>query len=147
MTDKLSNDELEGLRVSEAIRQGVLIERDELRAENERLKAAVAEIGAAHAAAQIEVERLRDENTTLDALIDKGLFAEIERLRAALVESETWFRAALAESEAENDQWQKKLAEEWAEVKLLRAALDASHPHVYAKPGCRACEILGVPTG
>jgi len=60
MTDKSKhlNDSWLG-RYAAAIR-----ERDELRA---------------------EVERLRDENTRLDALIDRGLFAEIDRLRAEIV--------------------------------------------------------------
>jgi predicted nuclease with TOPRIM domain len=33
-------------------------------------------------------------------------------------------RARLTESEAENDQWQKKLAETWAECDALRAAIE-----------------------
>ena len=48
--------------------------------------------------------RCRGENLQCDALR-----AENERLRARL-----------AESEAENDQWQKKLADVWAEVDELR---------------------------
>jgi len=32
-------------------------------------------------------------------------------------------RTRLTEAEAENDQWQKKLAETWAEIEPLRAAL------------------------
>ena len=36
-------------------------------------------------------------------------------------------RARLTESEAENDQWQKKLAAEWAEKSRLTAALQRIH--------------------
>jgi len=60
----------------------------ELRAEVERLEAVwKADLAAADGVMielRAEVERLRDENTRLDALIDRGLFAEIDRLRAAL---------------------------------------------------------------
>lgn len=28
------------------------------------------------------------------------------------------------------------------EIRKLRAALEASHPHVFAKPGCLVCEML-----
>jgi predicted nuclease with TOPRIM domain len=33
-------------------------------------------------------------------------------------------RARLTESEAENDQWQKKLAETWAELERLRSEVE-----------------------
>lgn len=63
-----TNDELEGLRVSEAIRQGILIERDELRAENERLREeyddalTLVEVWKAREAkARAEVEQLREQ--------------------------------------------------------------------------------------
>lgn len=32
-----------------------------------------------------------------------------------------------------------------AQVKRLQEALDASHPHLEPKPGCKACEILNAP--
>jgi hypothetical protein len=65
---KWSSDELEGLRVSEAIRQGVLTERNELRAENEQLRA----------------ERQGWADTFAQNMAVIG--AENERLRAALKE-------------------------------------------------------------
>lgn len=39
-------------------------------------------------------------------------------------------RARLAESEAENDQWQKKVAELWVELAALRALVRPNTPSV-----------------
>lgn len=62
MSNKLSSDELEGLRVSEAIRQGVLAERNELRAEIERLAvSARAEANELRAKLALERDKWRGE--------------------------------------------------------------------------------------
>lgn len=111
-------------------------ERDALRAENERLEeenneragllhtmterlaqrdATIAEYGHATTA-------LRDENERLLALnqrLREGGFAEAEKAEE--------LAARLAESEAENDQWQKKLTEVWTEVADLRGQVALLH--------------------
>ena len=73
MASNWSTDELEGLRVSEAIRQGVLTERDELRTEVERLRADARRSDTCWK----EVLRLRAENDRLRAALAE--FASISR--------------------------------------------------------------------
>lgn len=69
-------------------------------------------------AAMNERDKLREENERWREVVktfsagNVMLEAEIERLQTRL-----------AESEAENDQWQKKLAEVWAEIRRLTEAL------------------------
>jgi hypothetical protein len=91
MSDKLSSDELEGLRVSEAIRQGVLIERAELRAENERLR----EWAKAEQQARYKAEDQRTDDRSKLAYAE----VEAERLRAALAE----MLQSFTEPEDDND--------------------------------------------
>src|SRR5215471_1122444 len=77
-------------------------------AENQRLRTAFEN---SEAACLIQVQMVRAENDLLR-------IAE-QRRREELVTA----MARLVESEAENDQWQKKLADTWAEVARLRIAL------------------------
>jgi chromosome segregation ATPase len=76
--------------------------------------------------ANAEIERLTIDNRRLTEMWDtdrESLTAEIKRLEQArdmvAEEREAW-KARTLEEQAENDQWQKKLAEVWKEVAELR---------------------------
>ena len=73
---------VEWLKIAEQRRteelQTAMAENERLRAQ---LKAEHETAVAAIAGSEKELQQLRDEVTRLDALIDRGLFAEIERLR------------------------------------------------------------------
>jgi len=44
-----------------------------------------------------------------------------------------------------NDERAREVERVLAKLKEVASALAESHPHAYAKPGCRACQVLAMP--
>lgn len=147
MTDRWSSDELEGLRVSEAIRQGVLAERDELRAEVERVKTVAFDLIQEHLAEierlEQETERLREafENSEAACLIQVQMVrAENELLR---LRGDTFFEALkdCNRIHAENERLRAALVqiENWV-GKLPSNMGEAALVFEYIQQACRVLD-------
>lgn len=93
----------------------------DLYAENKQLLIAVAWNEEQRGVQAKEIERLQEKNQRLNGII-KDVHAQHE--------------------------WQNHVIRELRiQVKRLETALEVAHPHVYAKPGCQACVILGLSKG
>ena len=114
----------------EGVEESLLARIQELRAENEQLREAFEN---SEAACLIQIQMARTEDDVHRRLAEERA-QEIEQLHTRL-----------AESEAENDQWQKKLADTWAEVERLRAALDTHHEGLLPNT-CRVCGLDALAT-
>jgi len=126
MPDKLSTDELEGLRVSEAIRRGVLAERNELRAilDSHRVCISNAQLPVWVCEAEVERHERRFRETEAE-WVDRfqALEAEVEQLRSLKAGTVT---VELANGLFGSDKYvpEQRARGLEAEIERLRAALE-----------------------
>lgn len=118
----------------------------DLYAENKQLLIAVAWNEEQRGVQAKEIERLQAgalEQAEQSGVVITALEVEVKQLQ----ENNQRLNGIIKDVHAQHE-WQNHVIRELRiQVKRLETALEVAHPHVYAKPGCQACVILGLSKG